>query len=761
MNNYFNALAYLLITLVFTITNKSEVQAQNISDYNPIWNAPCKNSLGSMPLGNGDIGVNAWVEESGDLIFYISKTDAWSDNARLVKLGKVRVSFSPNLVTPKTPYFQELQFKQGQWVVKMDEGENKRTIVMWVDANNPVIHVDVEGGKKFKAKVSIEPWRTERRQIEEYEKFSFFHSRESGEPIYVEPDSIVESGKDELMWLHHNKRSVYRASMELQGLESIIGEDPLLHRTFGGLIRAEGLTKESSTSLISKKKTKHLNLSVHVLTMEKATIEEWKDKIKDNATKMEALDVALAKNKHLDWWNDFWNTSWVKVSGKNTKETNDISRGWYAHRYLMGCAGRGKYPIKYNGSLFTVDAHPGTKTGHVDPKKNWDADYRNWGEPFWFQNQRQVYWPMIATGDFELMKPFFKMYRDALPLAKKRTELYYDHKGAFFPETMLFWGTYANSDYGYDRNNKPLGLVRSGYVKRYWQGGLELSVMMLEYFKYTQDTAFLEDTALPIIKEVVTFFANHWPLGKEGKIEMYPAQALETYWNVKNPLPEIAGMKKVLQELMTLTKNTTEEQRNEWARIAELIPDYPIKLDENGVRYMAPAWENFSKSNNVENVALYSVFPYRQYGLGFDDLEMIQNSFHKKDFKGVYRCWHNDPVYAAYLGLTDEARIHLGNRFVYSGAYRFPAFYIHGDWVPDHDNGGVAQQTLHAMLLQPVGDKILLFPAWPKEWDVDFKLHAPLNTTIEAVLKDGKIEKLKVTPKERLKDITIMGAVTY
>ena len=45
--------------------------------------APATDSSGSMPLGNGDIGLNVWVEGDGDLIFHISKTDAWSGNARL------------------------------------------------------------------------------------------------------------------------------------------------------------------------------------------------------------------------------------------------------------------------------------------------------------------------------------------------------------------------------------------------------------------------------------------------------------------------------------------------------------------------------------------------------------------------------------------------------------------------------------------------------------------------------------------------------
>ena len=34
-------------------------------------------------------------------------------------------------------------------------------------------------------------------------------------------------------------------------------------------------------------------------------------------------------------------------------------------------------------------------------------------------------------------------------------------------------------------------------------------------------------------------------------------------------------------------------------------------------------------------------------------------------------------------------------------------------------------QMLQAMLLQYEDEKILLFPTWPKEWDVEFKLHAP------------------------------------
>jgi hypothetical protein len=60
---------------------------------------------------------------------------------------------------------------------------------------------------------------------------------------------------------------------------------------------------------------------------------------------------------------------------------------------------------------------------------------------------------------------------------------------------------------------------------------------------------------------------------------------------------------------------------------------------------------------------------------------------------------------------------------------------------------------LQEMLLQTDGKKIYLFPAWPKTWDVHFKLYAPYSTTIEATLKNGKLTSLEVHPAERKADI--------
>ena len=62
---------------------------------------------------------------------------------------------------------------------------------------------------------------------------------------------------------------------------------------------------------------------------------------------------------------------------------------------------------------------------------------------------------------------------------------------------------------------------------------------------------------------------------------------------------------------------------------------------------------------------------------------------------------------------------------------------------------------LQEMLMQTNGKKIYLFPAWPKNWDVSFRLHGANKTVVECVYRGGTIEKLRVTPEERRRDLIL------
>ena len=113
----------------------------------------------------------------------------------------------------------------------------------------------------------------------------------------------------------------------------------------------------------------------------------------------------------------------------------------------------------------------------------------------------------------------------------------------------------------------------------------------------------------------------------------------------------------------------------------------------------------------------------------------------------------------AYLGLADDARNAVVDRArSHDPGERFPAFWgPNYDWTPDQDHGGVLMKALQSMVLQTDGRAIFVLPAWPRDWDVDFKLHAPGRTVVEGTCRNGALERLSVTPGSRRGDVVTPG----
>lgn len=170
--------------------------------------------------------------------------------------------------------------------------------------------------------------------------------------------------------------------------------------------------------------------------------------------------------------------------------------------------------------------------------------------------------------------------------------------------------------------------------------------------------------------------------------------------------------------------------------------------------------------NRNEPIEMFAFWPYRLVGITSPGtLQLARNTWNTipKNRAGLCKkldySWMANVVNTAALALPEESRervvYKLGN--IQDPQSRFPAFFGPGhDWIPDHNWGGSGMVGLQEMLLaaEPgVNGKLHLFPSWPNDWDVDFKLHAPGQTVIECTYRNGKIEKLTVTPKSREKDI--------
>ena len=238
-----------------------------------------------------------------------------------------------------------------------------------------------------------------------------------------------------------------------------------------------------------------------------------------------------------------------------------------------------------------------------------------------------------------------------------------------------------------------------------------------------------------------------------------PGSGAETYKMAYNSTSTIAALsdyyKKTVCNYLCIYRRP-DEKRLQWNRFCIIKTNYLVvmqisRINFNGHTNIAPA-KTWERINNTESPQLYPVFPWGIYGVGKPGLDTALNTW-KYDTNVIkFRShigWKQDNIWAARLGLTDEAWRLTSLKLQNSGR-RFPAFWGPGfDWVPDHNWGGSGMIGLQEMLLQVDDKRILLFPAWPKDMDVHFKLHAPYNTTVEAELKKWKDITLKVLPEER------------
>ena len=709
-----------------------------------VWTSPSRDASGSMPLGNGDIGLNVWVEEGGDLLFYLSKTDAWDENGQLLKLGRIRLSLAPNPFVKGAVFRQELDLANGCIRVVGEVNSNQSsvtgplitdhrslvTLLLWVDANRPVVRIEIAGDQPFEARVGGEHWRQD--------------------------EQILKGTGDALVWYHRNASSCWASTLEHQDMAAWIpqGHDPLLNRTFGALLRGEGLVRDGEGALRTASPRARVAFGIHPLTAQAPTPEAWMQAVMAQAAVSDAVPPGTAFAEHTAWWRAFWQRSWIHVSG--TPEAETASRGYALQRFINACGGRGAFPIKFNGSIFTVDGHEEVRDGYGDETRG--ADYRRWGGGYWFQNTRLTYWPMITSGDFDLMEPWFRMYLDALPFAMARAKANFGLDGAaMFPETMHFWGAFLNENYGSNRGDLPPGLTENRYIRRYWQGMLELLAILVDAYAVSGDDALLRDKLLVLAPPFLRFYRDYFARRDDaGKLRLEPSQSLETWWEAVNPLPDIAGLHWVLDGLLALPSSSVlQALRHEWEALRALLPPVPARTYAGGKKVLLPALQ-YDVCNNCENPELYAIFPYRLYGVGKPDLETGRQTFAARQFKGTGG-WQQDAIQAALLGLTAEAKAAVVSNFSTSHAgSRFPAFWgPNYDWVPDQDHGAVACLALQQMLLQCDAGTIHLLPAWPREWTVAFRLHAPGRTVVEGRVEQGRLSDFRITPDARRRDVVV------
>lgn len=720
-----------------------------IEGYDLRWETQSDDSSGSMPCGGFDTGLNVWVEQN-DVLLYFGRSDTFDENNALLKGGRLRLRFAQNPFADR--FAQTLKLYDGYVQI---EGQGL-TVTVWADTAKPVFHVEVESQKPVEAEAIYESWRFADRPIGKERNATTYKWIAPKEARFTA--DRFEPERNRLTFRHENgAETIFDFVVAQQGMESVKEqmENPLRNRIWGGEIDFGGMVYADTVGgtyldtpyrgwrYRTVRPTRRLHLTCTEATLQGSTA-DWRSALAETRRQ---IDPVRDRQRSRAWWNAFWERSYIVIDRQHPgSEAWKVGRNYQLFRYLLGCNASGAYPTKFNGGLFTFDARP----VNGEP---WSPDYRNWGGgTMTAQNQRLVYFPMLKSGDFDLMTPQFEFYERARDNAELRTRLYWGHEGASFCEQIENFGLPNPAEYGKKRpEGFDPGMEYNAWLEYQWDTALEFCLMILESNRYA-GTAI--ERYLPLIESVPTFFDRHYrmlarqrgsrELDGEGHLVLYPGSGCETYKMAYNSTSTIAGLRTVVEHLIgyyrrTLDEKEAAERVKPWEEFLATLPPLNYRIVA-GKRCLSPA-AVWARVQNVEVPQLYPVFPWRIYGVGRDDLETAVNTYTTDPDALKFRSstgWKQDNIFAACLGLTDEAQRLTLAKFA-DGKHRYPAFFGPGfDWTPDHNWGGSGMIGLQEMLLQEIGDGLWLFPSWPEQWPVEFRLHAPGRVVVEGSQQAGQ-----------------------
>ena len=730
--------------------------------YDLVWESQSKSSAESMPLGGHSVGCNVWVEDD-TLMLYFQRADGFDENGSLLKQGRIAVRFTEN---PFAADFQQrLVLKDGYVAIQ----GSFLSIRVWAQTDAPTVHIEIDSEKEVGVTAEYHNWRHEDRVFTDTLDFELTQCKEvmgyTGGPVVFHHDTI-EPDSDTVSFWHQNDNSDLSLEKEAmgQGFSEIAAGmyNPFHDRITGGRLSLPGM-KFAGTEMGRYQTTpykawryettapvRHQHI-FFVLHTGVESLEEWQEEVGRLSIAAEGR-VDAARQEAVCWWNRYFEDSYILIDSADPSDQMwEIGRNYQLFRYMEGCNYYGVWPAKFNGGMFTYDP-----CLVLPDAASCTPDFRLWGgATYTLQNQRLLFWPMLKSGNTEMMPQAFELFHRSLGNAKKRTKFFWGlEDAAFFPEQMGSYGICNTRDHYWGNHS---GFPGAPPIVNHYSSQIEISVMILEYYHYTgADISGYFD----LFESVLNFFDKMFPENDEnGKMILYPGSALETYVEVKNPVDCVAGLHRMLDDLLALPAELADHTKKaRWQRLKDRIPPIPMRTEQG--RTVISYADSDQEIGGPEFPELYPLFPYGQYGIARDGLQIARDTavYAVRDPKEqlCHWSWHQVGIQYARLGMLPECVDYLKKKLGNADT-RCPVFWGPGrDWTPDNNWGGSGEIQLQEMVMQTDGDRIFITPCWPESADLRFKLHAPKNTTITCQVEKGCVTVLEVQPEIRRGDISVI-----
>ena len=507
-----------------------------ISQYDLVYLSPPVDPMQGIPLGNGEVGVLFWCEDS-KIIAVVNKSDLWDDAA-----------FGP---------FHNWDGKEEDYSTTQ-----RHACRIVIDFKLPVFNPLYVSG--FKAKLNLADGSLSLEGSSPFGKVGLkaFVDHQSGNLFYELTSDLSENIPVEIAverfgsrtfshWYHQINRD---ASIGTTGTEAVADADgayvtqKLSTGTFaagGSVIRNNGLyvsySREHSHSSViqlsgSNRKEAQLAFSVTSPVPDNPVGE-----LKNDLSVAKAKGVESFKNANAESWKSIWNRSFMDYGD------DYLNNLWYLTMFYANASQGGKYPGRFNNGIWS-----------------WSRDVQNWN--FYFHwNQQQISWPLNAAGFPELIRPYLDFRFNSLPEAKKDAMKLFNSKGAFISDVTERRG-YNSS--GEKINHTPIAEIALDFWRQY---------------QYTGDKNFLHEKALPFMIEAARFYESILIKQADGLYHAKEGSGYEGWIKLKDGLTELVYAKALFSASLEALNvaGTSLSEADKWKDILEHLAPLPVLKNDD------------------------------------------------------------------------------------------------------------------------------------------------------------------------------------
>ena len=701
-------------SVVYAVENRAVSSGRD----DVVYLTPAKEPYEALPLGNGNMGVMVSNLTGMNYVLYPGNFFASAgQNQLLIASGELTIHLPEEWM--KGFVNERLELYNARIVTKFKTINGIYEVTSWVIKGMNVLVIEIKGNNPIpdlKAELTI--------------------PNKNNLPVLLRnPKITVEQGKAALTTMGLSEQRV--ASLLVEKLN--------------GQFEAKSDGNKIAIDIPSDGRKKLILLVASPVVCEKkVSSNDALNKAQELIGRIQKYGISSFRKSHNAYWHSFWSKSSITMHSRHGF-ADYLENLYNLFLYMMADMSTGPDAPKFNGGDFLF-------------LNNW----RSWGGEYWYNNTREMYWPLLPSNHADLWKPFIDLYWRHMSVFKKSTHEFYGVDGICVPETMDGYSGIG------DNTHNP-------YTCLYLTSGTELAYEFYRYYLYTHDETFLKEKAYPMMKDTITFELNFLTKGKNGIYHVYPSDARETYWWIKDSITTLSSLKCVLPILIDTSKKlgVDEKERIHWQYVLDHLAPFVIDKKTNTflpgtflnvypptrftkVEAVYPINKRTNKSGNAfncEDIVCDPVYPWGLIGLNSSqkELEIMRNTYLKSPWRwwGYGNAWNPTAVWAARLGMTEEVVKRLREYVNYVQMFpngmastpgRMPKIWGKqlGD-SPGFDSAGVMATTIQQMMLQSYDNLIRIFPAWPNGWQCEFTLLAQGGFLVSSSIgKNGNIPMIKI-----------------